>query len=276
MSRENRALTFRGQRVNFSIEWPEAHLRHRLLLLCSPLLSGFHWRKLLPELSELGCLCVLAELPGFGAGFSPVAPPRESGVRAQMLWGVLDEVDARLGGDSALWHLSAHGAAWTTVLAMRAAQPNSVRSLIGISPLNPPRARRRFFGGHGGEAERFVERTLSTPAAFTQFVARAARRPLPDYVVERMWAGLDRPGARGALLALLEGADEPTPPADFCPSIAIWGGSDPLMPADTRERLAAQAPDLEAHIIRPAGHFPMETHSRALRDYLRGWLKYVG
>ena len=34
-------------------------------------------------------------------------------------------------------------------------------------------------------------------------------------------------------------------------------------------------PEVEAHIIRPAGHFPMETHSRALRDYLRGWLKYV-
>ena len=48
------------------------------------------------------------------------------------------------------------------------------------------------------------------------------------------------------------------------------------MPADARERLTALQPEIETHIIRPAGHFPMETHSRALRDYLRGWLKYVG
>ena len=61
----------------------------------------------------------------------------------------------------------------------------------------------------------------------------------------------------------------------FCPSIAIWGGSDPLLPAGTRERLSALIPELEAHVIRPAGHFLTETHSRALRDYLRGWLKYV-
>ncbi len=276
MSRENRALSFRGLRVNFSIEWPEAHLRHRVLLLCSPFLSGFHWRKILPELSELGCLCVLAELPGFGPGNAVSAPPRKSAVRSQMLWGVLDEVDARLGGGNALWHLAAHGAAWPTVLAMRAAQPDSVRSLIGISPLMPPRARGRFFGGRGDGGERILARALATPASFSQFVTRAARRPLPDYVVERMWAGFAHLGARDALAGMLDPADDVPAPADFCPSIAIWGGSDPLMPMDARERLAALVPDVEAHIIRPAGHFPMETHSRALRDYLRGWLKYVG
>ena len=62
----------------------------------------------------------------------------------------------------------------------------------------------------------------------------------------------------------------------FCPSIAMWGGTDPFMPPDARERLKALLPEIEPHVIRPAGHFPMETHSRALRDYLRGWLKYIG
>ena len=74
----------------------------------------------------------------------------------------------------------------------------------------------------------------------------------------------------------MESEDEVPAQRGFCPSIAIWGGSDPLMPADARERLTALQPEIETHIIRPAGHFPMETHSRALRDYLRGWLKYVG
>ena len=30
----------------------------------------------------------------------------------------------------------------------------------------------------------------------------------------------------------------------------------------------------ESHILKSAGHFPMETHSKALRDYLRGWLRF--
>ena len=30
----------------------------------------------------------------------------------------------------------------------------------------------------------------------------------------------------------------------------------------------------ETHVLKSAGHFPMETHSRAIRDYLRGWIRY--
>ena len=275
MSRESLSLSFRGLPVHFSIVRPEAHLRHRVLLLCSPLLTGFHWRKLLPELSELGCLCVLAELPGFGQGAEKSAFPHNSATRARLVWGVLDEVDARIGGQNALWHLAAHGCACPTVMAMCAMQPDSVQSLVEISPLLPAGGRGLYLSGRKGAAEHIVTRALASPSAFAEFVARAARRPLPDYAVERMWAGLSHPNGRNALLRLLETADEVPSQRGFCPAMAIWGGSDPLMPADAREQLAALQPEVEAHIIRPAGHFPMETHSRALRDYLRGWLKYV-
>ena len=272
MSREIRTLSFRGLRVSFSIVRPEAHMRHRLLLLWSPLMTGFHWRKLLPELSELGCLCVLADLPGFGQAAQGAAFPRECATRARMVWGVLDDVDARVGGHNALWHLAAHGAACSTALAMAAEQPDSVRSLIQISPL---------FCGEGvfsrrDEAERMVSRALSGPRALSSFIAHAARKPLPDYSVERIWASFARPGARSMLVDLLSARDAAPGAPGFCPSIAVWGGSDPLMHAQTREHLRALIPEIEAHVIRTAGHFPMETHSRALRDYLRGWLRYVG
>ena len=275
MSRESLSLSFRGLPVHFSIVRPEAHLRHRVLLLCSPLLTGFHWRKLLPELSELGCLCVLAELPGFGQGAAASAFPHNSTTRARLIWGVLDEVDARIGGQNALWHLAAHGCACPTVMAMCAMQPDSVQSLVEISPLLPADGRGRYITGRKDAAERLVERAFASQSAFAGFIERAARRPLPDYAVERMWAGFARPGGRNALLRLLRSEDAVPPQRGFCPAIAIWGGSDPLLPADARERLTALQPEVEAHIIRPAGHFPMETHSRALRDYLRGWLKYV-
>ena len=275
MPQEFQSLTFRGLRVNFSIARPEAHLRHRMLLLCSPLMTGFHWRKLLPELSELGCLCVLVDLPGFGRSACGAGVPHRSDLRARMIWGVLDEVDARIGGRNELWHLAAHGSACPTVLAMSALQPDSVRSLIQISPLLttgggllPSRKK--------DAARRFVQRTLSSPAAFSAFIEQAARRALPDYALERMWAPLTRPGARETFVNMLSTRDELPRLPGFCPAIAIWGGCDPLIPADARERLCALVPEIEPHVIRPAGHFPMETHSRALRDYLRGWLKYVG
>ena len=161
MSRESLSLTFRGLPVHFSIVRPEAHLRHRLLFLCSPLLTGFHWRKLLPELSELGCLCVLAELPGFGQGAAAYAHPHDSATRARLIWGVLDEVDARVGGQNALWHLAAHGCACSTVMAMSAAQPDSVQSLIEISPLIPAGGRGRYFAGRKGAAAHLLEQSFS-------------------------------------------------------------------------------------------------------------------
>ena len=35
-------------------------------------------------------------------------------------------------------------------------------------------------------------------------------------------------------------------------------------------------PEAEIHTLKTAGHLPMETHSHALRDYIRGWMNYVG
>lgn len=157
---------------------------------------------------------------------------------------------------------------------MSALQPDSVRSLIQISPLLttgggllPSRKK--------DAARRFVQRTLSSPAAFSAFIEQAARRALPDYALERMWAPLTRP-ARGRRLSTC------SPPAMNCPGAGLLPCDRHLgrvRSADPRRRaraLCALVPEIEPHVIRPAGHFPMETHSRALRDYLRGWLKYVG
>ncbi|NLD60022.1 MAG: alpha/beta hydrolase [Clostridiales bacterium] len=276
MPTESQSLSFRGLRVNFSIARPEALLRHRVLLLSSPLLTAFHWRKLLPELSELGCLVALVDLPGFGQSACGPGIPHESGVRAQLIWGVLDEVDRTIGGQNALWHLAAHGSACATVLNMVAMQPDSVRSSIHISPLLPYDGRGRAFPGKRGSSERLFQRVLSSEEAFEDFVAHAARRPLPDYSVERMWRPLLRSGARETFFKMLNTEDTLPKSHAFCPSIAMWGGADPFMPPDARDRLKALLPEIEPHVIRPAGHFPMETHSRALRDYLRGWLKYIG
>ena len=46
------------------------------------------------------------------------------------------------------------------------------------------------------------------------------------------------------------------------------------MDSAAQARVHRLLPEAESHILKSAGHFPMETHSRALRDYLRGWLKF--
>ena len=44
----------------------------------------------------------------------------------------------------------------------------------------------------------------------------------------------------------------------------------------TGKQLETLLPDAEVHRLASAGHFPMETHSKALRDYLRGWIRFNG
>jgi pimeloyl-ACP methyl ester carboxylesterase len=52
------------------------------------------------------------------------------------------------------------------------------------------------------------------------------------------------------------------------------GGRDPLLDETRIGQSNALLRGAETHRLASAGHFPMETHSKALRDYLRGWLRY--
>ena len=113
MTEESLYLSFSGIRVHFRVVRPDTPIRSRILLLTSPMICAFHWRKLLPELSELGSLAVLVDLPGFG--HSDPNAPQDVYTRASMIWGVLDEVDRSMGAPLSLWHLAGHGSACGTL-----------------------------------------------------------------------------------------------------------------------------------------------------------------
>jgi pimeloyl-ACP methyl ester carboxylesterase len=84
-----------------------------------------------------------------------------------------------------------------------------------------------------------------------------------------------RPGMRRTFNHMLGCAV--TPPRDglgFCPAMALLGGRDPLMDETRLLQTQSLLNGAETHRLSSAGHFPMETHSKALRDYLRGWLRY--
>lgn len=269
MAEESRFLTFMGMRVHFSVSRPEGEPKSRMLLLCSPLITTFHWRKLLPELEQLGCMTVMVDLPGFGLSDCSAEIPQDPLTRANILWGILDDVDRSAQSPMSLWHLAGHGSACATILHMAALCPDSTRSMIHISPLFRPSK------ADPAELARRYDGIVRSEARFRSFIEHYCGYPLDDYILDRMRRPLLRPGARESFARMLRRSMAPpeeTP--SFCPTLALWGGRDHWMDSAAQARVHRLLPEAESHILKSAGHFPMETHSRALRDYLRGWLKF--
>ncbi|MBQ3423715.1 MAG: alpha/beta fold hydrolase [Clostridia bacterium] len=269
MTEESRYLSFFGKRVHFHVIRPDSPLRSRMLFLSSPTITTFHWRKLLPELAGLGCLAVLADLPGFGR--CDPGSPQDPQVRSNLIWGVLDEVDRSLGTPMSMWHLAGHGTAAATILTMALQYPDSVRSQVYVCPqfsvdhaFRKPEARQRFFSTY-----------IDSAGNFKKLIEDWSGYPMDDYVLDRMRAPLLRPGMARTFDRMLSASL--TPPGQslsFCPAMAIIGGRDPLTDAPRLRQIERLLPEAECHRLASAGHYPMETHSRALRDYLRGWLRY--
>lgn len=268
LAEESQYLSFMGARVHFQVCTPEGPVKDRLLILSSPLINTFHWRKLIPELNDLGCMTVLADMPGFGK--SDCAGPQKNDLRANILWGIIDMVDRELDDSMSMWHLAGHGSACATIMEMAAMYPDSVKSQIHICPALSVDA------SAAGKAARWFDANISDDRRFHKMIEYYSGYPMDDYIVDRMRRPLIRPGARDCFLKMLKHAEAPGQGAGFCPTMALWGGIDKLITDKDRELAANLLPDAEIHTLKSSGHFPMETHSRALRDYIRGWLRYTG
>ena len=268
LNEESRYLSFSGLRVHFNLMKPDRPVKNRMLMLSSPLINAFHWRKLLPELSELGCLCAIVDMPGFGLS-DPGAPQGDT-MRANLIWGILDDVDNAAGAPMSMWHLAAHGTACATILRMAAMYPDSVKSQIHIAPaftLPPDRLRE--------DVPRWYAANIEDPVRFKRMIERWAGYPMDDYIVDRMRAPLMRTGMRRTFeQMLLSALAAPRDALGFCPAMSLLGGRDPLLDGERLAQAQALLSGAETHRLASSGHFPMETHSKALRDYLRGWMRY--
>jgi pimeloyl-ACP methyl ester carboxylesterase len=269
VAEESQYLSFHGIRVHFRIASCEDTPRERILLLSSPLISTFHWRKIVPELTQMGCLVVLADLPGFGRSDCSMAVPQDSAMRANMLWGVLDEIDRETGAPDSMWHLAGHGSACAAILEMGAMYPDSVKSQVHISPLFSIAAPREE------DPTLWYRQSIFEKDNFRRMIEHCSAYPMDDYIIDRMRAPLLRPGARQNFLRMLRaGRKECQGSLGFCPAMAILGGRDALLQDTDLESIRSHLAGAEMHTLKSAGHFPMETHSKALRDYLRGWIHY--
>ena len=62
----------------------------------------------------------------------------------------------------------------------------------------------------------------------------------------------------------------------FMPAMVLWGGRDPLLGDRIPDRLRRRDfRTAEYHILSGCGHYPAETHSRAVCDFLRGWIREI-
>ena len=279
----SRDITIRGLSIRYHIVRPVGPVKHRVFLLSAPGFVSSCWRLILPELTEAGCLCVLCDMPGFGENEFKEEIPVEQSLRARYLWGVLDTVDLGRDGELGVWHLMAHGSACGTIAEMAMQQPDSVPSLFMISPMlySPvPRAlqpivRSKAFPGvlHG-----WMQRHIASPQRFERLLGHIyGHKPRQSQAVLMRTPLMRLVGHEDvARRLLLEGFSIDTAALSslFMPAMILWGGTDHILGGSIPRRLRQKDfPSAEYHLLNAAGHCAMETHSRAVRDFLRGWIR---
>lgn len=272
MATDDVFMTFHGLRVHIRVVEPEDELKRRVFVLSSPICGCFNWRKLTPELSQLGCMLVLMDLPGFGQSACGPGVPQDTFNRASLAWGVIDEMDKALGNGNSSWHLIGHGTACETLLEMANLYPDSVRSQVYLSPVLP--GEKPLKTGRLSH-EKWYDACIADADGFRAFLDRMFARSADGYVADTMRPAFCRRGAKESFLRMLSQKNPENPLRGFAPVMALWGDSDPLMDKRNLDAIARLVPEAETHVLKTAGHMPMETHSHALRDYLRGWIKYV-
>lgn len=270
MTEESAYLSFYGIRVHFHTYIPDDTPRTRVMLLTSPLISTFNWRKLIPELNGLNCTTVVVDLPGFGKSSCGEGTPQDASMRANMLWGILDAVDEATETPGSMWHLVAHGSSCPTIMEMTNQCPDSVRSQVHIAPLmSVPKPI------DGESPDKCFKQNISSPEAFHTWIEKMAGYPMDDYIVDRMRRPLTRPGSAATFSRMIRSSRKiPECGIGFCPAMTLIGGRDSLYDEKTLTDIKTCLAGSEMHTLKSAGHFPMETHSKALRDYLRGWILY--
>ena len=283
MGEVSRYIAIHGLTIHYRVAMPAGPAKGRVFLLSAPGFLTSCWRMLIPELTDAGYLCVACDMPGFGRGQFKNDIPIEQALRAQYLWGVLDAVDLDRDNRLSCWHMIAHGSACGTIVEMARQQPDSTASLFMVSPMlySPiPRALKPLLRvrAFDGVLRGWFRRNVVSPQGFERLTRRVyGRAPQPAQLEQMRQPLLRLSGHEDTLRRLLLegfGASTKALKSLFMPCMILWGGADHLLggavPARLRKR---DCPGAEYHVLPSAGHCAMETHSRAVCDFLRGWIK---
>jgi pimeloyl-ACP methyl ester carboxylesterase len=281
MYEDSRYLTIHGLSIHYRIINPEGEVTQRILLVSSPGQSTHNWRSIVPELTKAGCRCVLCDLPGFGLSDCKDDAPQDHDTRAQFLWGLLDTVDLEDGEQLNCWHLMAHGSACGTIASMALLQPDSVSSMVMLAPiLYPPlppfimNLASKPFASKLISA--WMKRHICSSAQFRKIACRVYGKQLKPRTVSLLRSSLLGLIEHEALICrlLTDGFTLDTKRLNdlYVPTMVLWASRDALLGDRIPARLRSDIAHAEYHTL-PTGHFLHETNSRAMCDFLRGWMK---
>ncbi len=275
-------ISFKGLVLHYQIAKPKGAVLHRALLIPAPGQSCYNWRLILPQLQQMGCLCVLVDLPGFGQSMCGSGVPHRQDTRAKLLWGILDQVDRDMSGRINRWNIIGQGSSAGTALTMAYQQPDSCGSLTLLSPILRcyiPRFLKPLVRSNLGNAllKRWYKNNILNRSKFRKHMRWLYGRPQHAAVAETIQAPFRRPGSDESLQRLLlNGSIIPHGALnDWFPTMVLWGEHDKLLgcrpPAYMRKLLS----HAEFHILRYGGHYCAETNHLEVCDYLRGWVRDV-
>lgn len=283
MYSNSRYITIHGAMIHYRIIRPVGEVQHRALLLSSPGQSTFNWRYIVPELTGVGCLCVLCDLPGYGLSECRDDIAQDHETRAQIIWGVLDAIDMEESAHLNCWHLMAHGSACGTIAQMALTQPDSAASLLMLAPiLYPPIPaiirRMALKPGFTKLIRAFLRRYVLSSKRFAKITAYIYGAPLPEKALAQLYKPAHSLIGHEEMLRqlLISGYSPDMSRLNdlFMPIMVLWGGRDPILGGTIPPRLRTQdLKNAEYHVLPYAGHSPGETNSRAVRDFIRGWIR---
>ena len=283
MYSDSRFIAIHGLTVHYRVVMPVGEVKHRALLLASPGQSTFNWRYIVPELTGAGCLCVLCDLPGYGLSECRDDIPQDHDTRARILWGLLDTLDLESGSRLNCWHLMAHGSSAGTIATMAMLQPDSAASLLMLCPMLyhplPPFLLKLIARpGFARLIDRWLTRNVVSRERFARLAVQVYGTPLNERLIDQVHKPLQPLAGHGEMLRqhLLTGyALEISRLNDlFMPAMILWGGRDSILGGTIPKRLRNHDfKTAEYHVLPASGHCPAETNSRAVRDFLRGWIR---
>lgn len=280
MRTEEIRLSFQGLRVRFRVFTPDAQATRRVLMVSSPLADADAWTELAGMLAQNGCLCVAAELPGYGASACGPNVVQDNDTRAQILWGILDEVERRRGEKQCVWHLIGHGSAAAAVLMMTQYQEDSVKSRVLISPVFDrfmPYPLQRLLETSVGKTliDLWFRKKVLDRRGFATLVRRIYGGRVSKARMETLHRSVCRRGMPDTLARLMrEGYHLPEKAYHVeGPTMLIWGTNDRIFGGQLPARVRKRLPNAETHMLR-AAHMSMETDADILNDYLRGWFLF--
>ena len=250
----------------------------RPLVWVHGLLGGaFCWRFNLPVFARRFTNYAV-DLPGCGESEAPRDGEFGMVAQAEHLRGFL--------GELGLGQVDLVGSSWGGGIAQffAAANPQLVRSLVLVSPVNPwselGLGRVRFFGGRLGATLLRAGMPFSRPLHFWG-LKRMYGDPqrIPEGTLEGYSLLFSRRGLAGNVVRILRAWERDldalrTVPKNIqAPTLLIWGSRDTAVDPCSAEVLRQKLPHCELAIIEGAGHVPFE---ETPEEFNRIMLEFLG